>query len=92
MWWLLIAAMQLEVGFLNPPSGVEVAAYDALGNTLLALRNQVFGNPFFGFETDDGSALIAGLLIKGAGVVDAFAIDNVVFVPGNSQVTDSCCV
>jgi hypothetical protein len=87
--------MQLEVGFLRAsPPGVEVAAYDALGNILLALQNEFLGNPFFGFETDDGSALIAGLLIQGvaAGSGENFAIDNVVFVPGNSRVTDSCCV
>lgn len=72
-----------------------MTVYDAAGNTLSFVQNEVTGLVFFGFETDDSSALIAGLkfrayLLSPGGASDAYSIDNLVYTPGTSQ-AEKCC-
>lgn len=80
---LAFCILQLAGGFFNDFNATAITAYDENGTELLRVTNRGLGIEFLGLSTNDGSALIKGVLFSLVGAEPAgYAIDNVQFTYG----------
>jgi hypothetical protein len=70
-------------GFFNSLNATAITAFDINGNVIGSITNDQLGLEFLGLVTNDGSALISGLLFSLVGPeLAGFAIDDVRFGVG----------
>jgi hypothetical protein len=74
-------------GFFNSLNATAITAFDATGNVIGSVTNSQLGLEFLGLVTNDGSAIISGLLFSLVGDEPAgFAVDDIRFGVGSQVV------
>jgi hypothetical protein len=79
----------VKVFLTNADTQVDVTAYDTAGQARTVIMTNKQSGGVVGFATDDGSALISGLLVSHAAVADSFVLTEVTVVA--SSTPKGCC-